>query len=105
MHWDVKSVKPLPHHRIEVELEDGRHGIFDVTPYLDHGVFRELRDPAYFRRVGILHGAVTWPHEQDIAPETLLAEMDVFEQTTQRGASTDRDAQGNAIQLGSVVSG
>jgi hypothetical protein len=22
-----------------------------------------------------LFGAVTWPHEQDIAPETLLAEM------------------------------
>jgi hypothetical protein len=25
--------------------------------------------------VGILYGAVTWPHEQDIAPETLLAGM------------------------------
>ena len=26
-------------------------------------------------QVGILFGAVTWPHAQDIAPETLLAEM------------------------------
>jgi len=25
--------------------------------------------------VGILFGAVTWPHEQDVAPETLLAQM------------------------------
>lgn len=75
MHWDVKAVRPLPGHRIYVELEDGRKGVFDLTPYLDHGVFSELKDTAYFNRVGILQGAVTWPHEQDIAPETLLAEM------------------------------
>jgi hypothetical protein len=42
---------------------------------LDLGVFRELRDVHYFNRVGILFGAVTWPNDQDIAPETLLAEM------------------------------
>ena len=60
---------------VYVEIEDGRNGAFDLKPYLDHGVFRELRDVHYFNRVGILFGAVTWPHEQDIAPETLLAEM------------------------------
>src|SRR3989442_11541722 len=75
MYWDVKIVKPLPDYRIYVELEDGRNGIFDLKPYLDHGVFRELRDVHYFNQVSILFGAVTWPHEQDIAPETLLAEM------------------------------
>jgi hypothetical protein len=75
MHWDVKAVKPLADHRIYVELEDGQRGIFDLTPYLDHGVFRELKDIAYFNRVGIQFGAVTWPHEQDIAPETLIAEL------------------------------
>ena len=75
MYWDVKTVKPLPDFRIYVEIEDGRKGIFDLNPYLDHGVFRELRDVHYFNRVGILFGAVTWPNEQDIAPETLLSEM------------------------------
>ena len=73
MHWDVKNVKPLPNFRIYVELEDGRKGIFDLTPYLNRGIFRELRDVHYFNQVGILFGAVTWPNEQDIAPETLLA--------------------------------
>ena len=75
MDWDVKTVKPLPEYRIYVELEDGRRGVFDLTPYLEHGVFRELKVPTYFQRVGILHGAVTWPHDEDIAPETLVAEM------------------------------
>ena len=75
MHWDVKAVKPLSDFRIYVEVADGRKGVFDLKPYLNHGVFRELRDVHYFNQVGILFGAVTWPHEQDIAPVTLLAEM------------------------------
>ena len=75
MHWDVTLVRPLPDYQIYVEVENGRKGIFDLRPYLDHGVFRELRDVNYFNQVGILLGAVTWPHEQDIAPETLLAEL------------------------------
>ena len=75
MYWDVKIAKPLSDYRLYVEVEDGRKGIFDLRPYLDHGVFRELRDLHYFNRVGIVLGAVTWPHGQDIAPETLLSEM------------------------------
>jgi hypothetical protein len=75
MYWDAKTVKPLSDYRIYVEVEDGRKGVFDLKPYLDHGVFRELRDVHYFNQVGILFGAVTWPNEQDIAPETLLEEM------------------------------
>lgn len=82
MYWDVTTVKPLPDYRLYVELEDGRKGIFDMKPYLDIGVFRELRDVVYFNRVGILYGAITWPHEQDIAPETLLAEMQPIDGTT-----------------------
>ena len=74
-YWDVKTVKPQPGQRIYVEIEVWRKGIFDLTPYLDHGVFRELLDVHCFNRVGLVLGAVTWPHERDIAPETLLAEM------------------------------
>ena len=80
MYWDVKIVKPLPNYRIYVEIEDGRKGIFDLKPYLDRGVLRELRNVHYFNQVDILFGAVTWPNEQDIAPETLLAEMLPLEQ-------------------------
>lgn len=46
-----------------------------MKPYLDRGVFREMKDVHYFNQVGILFGAVTGPNEQDIAPETLPAEM------------------------------
>lgn len=79
MHWDAKIVKPLPDFRIYVELEGGRKGIFDMKPHLGKGVLRELADVNYFNQVGICFGAVTWPHEQDIAPETLHADMLVLE--------------------------
>lgn len=79
MHWDVTKVRPLDDYRIYVELEDGRKGIFDLKPCLDHGVFSELKDKEYFSRVGIVLGAVTWPHEQDIAPETLVSGLKLVE--------------------------
>jgi hypothetical protein len=59
---------------------------------LDHGVFRELRDVHYFNRVDVLFGAVTWPNEQDIAPETLLAEMLPLESTNPPNESLKRGA-------------
>ncbi len=75
MYWDVITVKAKPKYKIYVEIKDGRKGVFDLTPYLDHGAFKELKNINYFNRVGISYGAVTWPNEQDIAPETLISEM------------------------------
>jgi hypothetical protein len=46
-----------------------------MKPYLDRGIFREMKDVNYFNHVDILFGAVTWSNEQDIAPETLISEM------------------------------
>ncbi|MGZ8917945.1 MAG: DUF2442 domain-containing protein, partial [Methylobacter sp.] len=47
MYWDVKVVKPLPNYRLYVEIKDGRKSIFDMTLYLNRGVFRELQDVHY----------------------------------------------------------
>jgi hypothetical protein len=71
MKWDVSRVEPLDDYKLHVELVDGRQGTFDMTPYLEKGVFRELKDPAYFRQVHVFLGAVSWPNGQDIAPETI----------------------------------
>jgi hypothetical protein len=79
MYWDAKTVRPLDDYQIYVELEDGRKGVFDLKPYLNHGVFRELKDKNYFLQVNILLGSVTWPNEQDIAPETLVAGLKPIE--------------------------
>ncbi|MEO8299140.1 MAG: DUF2442 domain-containing protein [Burkholderiales bacterium] len=75
MHWDVKRVSAVADYKLYVELVNGHKGIFDVKPYLDRPALRVLRDERYFAQVGIQLGAVTWPDGQDIAPDTLVAEL------------------------------
>ena len=49
-------------------------GIFNCSHLLNFGVFQELKDPSYFRQAKIENGTVSWPHEQDICPDTLYEE-------------------------------
>ena len=69
----LQSARALPNHEIELSLSNGERRIFDVTPYLDKGVFAQLRDPAYFSRVQARPRFVMWPHDQDFSLDTLLA--------------------------------
>lgn len=71
----VVSVKPLPDYRLQVVLSDGRRGIYDMSPMLDRGVFKELKDPAYFARAKVFGSAVGWPNEQDISPFSIAEGM------------------------------
>ena len=67
----VQAVQPTNDYKLELLFTNGERGTYDCTDLLDFGVFKELRDKAYFRRVKLLHGTVAWPHEQDICPDTL----------------------------------
>lgn len=71
----VLSVEPLENYKLRLILSDGRKGIFDVSPYLNMEVFQELKNPKYFRRAYINYGTVAWPHEQDIAPDTIEVDL------------------------------
>ena len=79
MYWDVKKVRPMDDYQIYVELEDGRKGLFDLKPYLDHGVFKELKNKAYFSQVDVMFGAISCSWGQVTAPETLLAGLKPLE--------------------------
>ncbi len=76
MDWDVTTVHAMPDYRLAVELADGRKGIVDLRPFLDRPGLQRLKDPAYFSTVGVRLGALTWPQEEDIAPDTLLAHLE-----------------------------
>ena len=67
----VESVKPGNDYRLEITFSNGERGTYDCRPLLDFGVFRELRDNAYFRQVRAENGTIVWPHEQDICPDTV----------------------------------
>jgi hypothetical protein len=67
----VKSVTVLDHYKLELIFTNDEHGIYDCSPLLDFGVFKELKDEAYFRSVKPVDGTVVWPNDQDICPDTL----------------------------------
>jgi antitoxin ParD1/3/4 len=54
---DVKQVRPLEDYILYVELEDGREGVVDIKPYLNHGVFQELQDKSCGCRIGCSNAA------------------------------------------------
>lgn len=64
---------------LDVTFDDGSVKRFDIRPYLEYGIFQELKDRDYFKRVKVAFGTVQWPHEQDISPETLYVESVTIE--------------------------
>jgi hypothetical protein len=73
---DVIGIEILSDYKIKVTLSNDKEGIFDVKPYLDRGIFKELKDYNYFRRARIEFGTITWPNEQDFSPETIEIKME-----------------------------
>ncbi len=64
---------------LDIKFVDGSVKRFDVKPYLEYGIFKELKDKSYFKRAQVAFGTVQWPNEQDISPETLYLESVAIE--------------------------
>ena len=74
---DVTGVRPVGGYKLEVEFSDGTVGVRDfVSVTAKTGPMSEpLKDPAYFARVFIEDGALTWPNGYDWDPIALHDEM------------------------------
>lgn len=71
MYIGVTAVKPLEGYRLLLTFDNGEQGIFEMTPYLDTGIFAELRDDALFASVRVSFDTVEWSNGADICPEVL----------------------------------
>ena len=67
----VFEVVPTDDYKLRLRFTNGEQGLYDCSQLLDFGIFQELRDKDYFKRVKVLNGTTVWPHEQDICPDTL----------------------------------
>jgi hypothetical protein len=70
----VKSVDASDDYKLTLVFTNGETGVFDCSPLLEVGVFKELKDTRYFCQARVEYGTVTWPHEQDICPDTLYVD-------------------------------
>ena len=73
MHWNAIKVKPVARLALSVQFADGTVGTVQFEQSHLTGVFASLKDPQFFQQVHIENGAVAWPGNIDLAPDTMYS--------------------------------
>lgn len=71
MYFAVTEVTPLENYKLSLKFKNGEEKVFDMIPYLETGIFKELKDETLFKTVRVSFDTVEWANEADIDPETL----------------------------------
>lgn len=71
MYLAVIAVKPLDDYKLSLTFENKEKRIFDVSPYLKIGMFKELSDISLFKSVKVKFDTIEWANQLDIDPEFL----------------------------------
>ena len=71
MNPKVAAVAPRNDFMLEVIFTNQERKLFDVKPYLDKGIFKELRNRDVFNSVKVDNGSISWVGGQDFGPDTL----------------------------------
>lgn len=72
MYYSIIKVKALPNYQLLLEFENGEERIFDMTEYLDKGIFTELKDERIFKSVRVSFDSIRWENGADLDPEILF---------------------------------
>ena len=67
----VSAVEPNSDYTLILTFTNGEVRTFDVKPYLDTGIFRELWNKSLFNSVRPFLGSIQWKNGQDFCPDTL----------------------------------
>jgi hypothetical protein len=71
MNPKVIKVEPEQDYMLNLWFTNGEQRHFDMKPYLDFEVFKELRDLKVFNSASIFLGSVTWSNNSDLSYDTL----------------------------------
>lgn len=81
MYLAITEVKPLKNYQLLITFENGEQKIFDMKPYLNNGIFKELKNEELFNSVKVSFDTIEWKNKADIDPE-LVYEKGVSYTTT-----------------------
>ena len=73
----IAEVHPQQEWVLSIIAEDGRIGLFDVTPYLEYEAFEELRDHDKFLKVSNGGYFIEWECGADLSADTIEARWQV----------------------------
>ena len=71
MYLAVIDVKPLDDYKLELTFENEEKRLFDMKPYLNKGIYNELKDESMFRTARVSFDSIEWANKADIDPEFL----------------------------------
>lgn len=71
MYLSIKDVKTLDEYRLLLTFENEEKRIFDLRPFLEKGIFRELQDKNMFNTVKVSFDTIEWANEAYMDPEML----------------------------------
>lgn len=74
MYLGVSSVEYYKDYKILLIFENNEKKVFDVSPYLDKGNFKELKETKLFKTVHIAFDTIEWDNGVDLDPETLYSD-------------------------------
>jgi len=67
----IKNVHPNADYTLLVVFDNDEEKVFDVKPYLDKGIFSQLKDRRIFNSVKPFLGSIQWMNGLDFCPDTL----------------------------------
>jgi len=67
----VKDVLPEKNYTLHIWFTNGEEGILDMKPYLNKGIFKELKNEKMFNTVKPFIGTIQWANEADLCPDTV----------------------------------
>jgi len=91
MYPSIKHVVPAEDYTLSIDFDNGEHGTLDVKPFLDFGVFRQLRDRAVFNQVRVAFDTVEWDAGIDLDPEFVYRKCQLL--NTPRNDAASRSAE------------
>ncbi len=73
----IKEVYPNDDYTLSILFDNNEKRIFDVKPYLDKGIFNQLKDRRIFNSVKPFLGSIQWVNGLDFCPDTLYLESKI----------------------------
>jgi len=71
MYFPVTNVLPTSDYGLILTFGNGERRQFDMKPYLNIGIFTELKDIDRFNSVRVCFDTIEWDNEADLDPEIL----------------------------------
>jgi uncharacterized protein DUF2442 len=71
----IKKINKIDGYKITLTFNDNKTKIVDLEVYLDRGIFLQLREIEYFKKVQLNKeaGTIVWPNDADFCPDVLYS--------------------------------